>query len=291
LIRVIGYAIDTGRTPHDVGRFIFESYRDIGEFERRLKEDGAGNALAHLRRHLETRLGWCDEIEVRPAEGGFMIESASMLHNQEAVLAWHGVTRLDVETCLETVWHLSGTMLGVEFSYTIGDEKDWAMIRVPGGATPPPPPPFSMDEQELLQHRRLAVASGITLSIGYAKANGAEPEELGRYFFGVWNKAGYYGSLKERWGYGNAYAYTQSIVQSRQVLYLNTAMVEDLDGYTVSSPGWGTEIPQAMALFGVLPDDVYRYFEGGGIPACAVLGLQYQDRSDDRTHRVWVRAR
>lgn len=292
LIRALGYAWDAGRAPQDLAQFIVDSYTESGEFERRLQADGHGNLAAQLHRHLLTRFGWCDGVTVKPIEGGYMVESDSILTGQESVLSAHGVARLDVEACMELVGQLTGQVLGFEFSYTVGDEKDWAMIRAPGShAVPDEPEVAWLDEEALVNHRRLGVASGIVMSIGFARICGAEPEELGHYFYKVWDNSGHYEKLREKWGYGNALAYALSLAQARQVLYCNTNMVEDLDGYTIASPGWGTEIPQVMGTFGVLLDDVYRYFEGGGIPACGRLGLQYADRSDDRTHRVWLRAR
>lgn len=293
IIRAVGYALARGRRPEDVGRFFFESYRLAGEFRQRLAADGAGNVDAFATRHMLTRWGWCDDIQVRSGQGGYIVESASMLRNHEAVLGFHGVTRLDVESCMETYWSLSGQEMGLEVTYTIGDDRDWCVIRAPGGgaggSAPPEVPQFSAEG--LATHRRITLASGITFSIGFAKTSGDEPEDLGHFFYKVWEHSGHYNRLRERWGYGNALAYAQNLLQSRQILYTKSELLEDLDGYTIASPSWATEIPMIMGTFGCLPDDVYRYYEGGGIPACAKLGLQYADRSDDRIHRVWIRSR
>jgi hypothetical protein len=293
IIRAIGYALARGRKPEDVGQFLFDSYRLAGEFRHQLATDGEHNGTAFAGRHMLTRAGWSDDLQVRVDKGGYVVESASMLRDHDAVLGFHGVTRLDFEACMETYWSLSGHEMGLEVTYTIGDEKDWAVIRAPGGGGLPLPaadvPQFS--PESLAAHRRIALASGITFSIGFAKMNGDEPEDLGHFFYKVWEHSGHYDRLRDRWGYGNALAYAQNLIQSRQVLYTKTELSEDLDGYTISSPSWATEIPMIMGTFGCLPDDVYRYYEGGGIPACAKLGLQYADRSNDRIHGVWVRSR
>jgi hypothetical protein len=294
VVRAVGYALARGGNAEDVGHFLFDSYRLAGDFQRRLQTDGDRNGAAFAARHILMRWGWCDDVQVREEQGGLLVESASLLQNHEAVLGFHGVTRMDMEACMETFWRLSGQALGLEVTYTVGDDRDWAVIRGPGGAplageATVKAPAFTTDR--LAAHRRIALATGITFSIGYAKYKGDEPEQLGQFFYKVWEEAGHYDRLRERWGYGNAMAYAQSMARSRQVLYTWTEMVEDLDGYTISSPSWATEIPQIMGTFGCLPDDVYRYYLGGGVAACIKLGLQYADRSDDRNHRVWIRSR
>lgn len=73
-------------------------------------------------------------------------------------------------------WHLAGTTLGIDFAYTIGDEKDLAVIRVPGSARRPEgalPPPAT--EAELLSQRRLAVASSISHGRGYTRLRPSGP--------------------------------------------------------------------------------------------------------------------
>ncbi len=289
LIRAIGYGLTRGATPEEVGRFLFESYRHSGEY-RRLRPV---SAAAFASRHLLDRWGWCDDVSVRREAASIVVESATMLTNHDDVLGYHGVTRLDVEACMETLWRLSGQELGLDVTYTIGTDREWMVIRNTGGGAlagdPVTQPAFS--PQSLAAHRRTAVASAVVCSIGFAKFRGDEPEDLGHFFYKVWEGSGHYDKLRDRNGYGNALAYAQSLAQSRQILYASTTMVEDLDGYTVTSPGWGTEIPQIMGTFGVLHDDVYRYFTGGGVAACAKLGLQYADQSDDRNHRVWIRSR
>lgn len=293
LIRAIGYAHTRGGSPEGVGRFLFESYRHSGEFRLLKQGNVSENAAAFAARHLLERWGWCDDVMVRQEQGAITVESATMLTNHDDVLGYHGVTRLDVEACMETLWRLSGQELGLEVTYTIGADKDWMLVRAPNGAAlgsqPIDEPRFTPDSLGL--HRRFALATAVVCSIGFAKFRGDEPEDLGMFFYRVWEGSGHYDKLRERYGYGNALSYAQSIAQSRQALYNHTVMLEDLDGYTVTSPGWGTEIPQVMGIFGVLPDDVHRYFTGGGLAACAKLGLQYADQSDDRHHRVWIRSR
>lgn len=291
IVRAVGYALARGGHAESVGRFIFDSYRLGGEFDRWIRLDGKGNGAAFATRHMLLRWGWCDDLVLRTDPGNCVIESVSMLHAHDEVLGFHGVTRLDMEACMESFWRLAGKELGLEVTYTVGDARDWAVIRVPGGSAIPElsPPPFT--RETLAAHRRVALATGITSSIGFAKHCGDEPEEFGHFFYKVWERSGHYDRLRERWGYGNALAYAQNMARSRQVLYTRTDMNEDLDGYTISSPSWATEIPQIMGTFGCLPDDVYRYYEGGGVPACLRLGLQYADQSNDRTHRVWIRSR
>jgi len=291
LVRGVGYALAQGGSAEEFGRFLFDSYQLAGEFERRLKLEGQRNGAAFTARHTVTRWGWCDDVQVRTVEDGFLVESASMLLDQSDVLGFHGVTRMDMEACMETFWRLSGQALGLEVTYTVGADRDWAVIRSPGAGQVEPVSETVFDDDTLAAHRRLALATGITSSIGLAKQNGDEPEEFGFFFYQVWEKSGHYDRLRERWGYGNALAYAENLAKSRQVLYTQTELFEDLDGYTIASPSWATEIPQIMGTFGCLPDDVYRYYVGGGIPACAKLGLQYADQSDDRTHRVWIRSR
>ncbi len=296
LVRAVGYALASGRSAEDVGHFLYESYRLGGQFQRWLQVGGraAQPGAAFLTHHVRTRWGWCDAVRVKEEPGSVVVESASMLINHGEVLGFHGVTRMDMEACMETFWRLAGRELGLEVTYTIGDDLDWAVIRPGDGSAAPPVDQAqlpSFDSEELAAHRRMALAGGITSSIGYAKHRGDEPEDFGRFFYEVWEKSGHYDRLRERWGYGNARAYAANMAQARQVLYTRTDLVEDLDGYAIISPSWATEIPQTMGMFGCLPDDVYRYYEGGGVPACAKLGLQYADRSDDRTHRVWIRSR
>ncbi|MDF2630034.1 MAG: hypothetical protein K0R39_3865 [Symbiobacteriaceae bacterium] len=310
IVRAVGYALARGRTAEDVGRFLFDSYRLSGEFQRRLKVHGSGNAIAFAGWHLMNRWGWCEEVTVRTDAETLRIESGSMLQGQADVMGFHGVTTLDMEACMESFWRLAGRELGLTVSYTIGDQHDWALIRQAGGGgadvawtagastiaagAAPGSAPFevpSFSPEDLAAHRRIALATGITSSIGYAKYVGEEPEEFGHFFYEVWEKSGHYDRLREQWGYGNAMAYAQNMARGRQVLYKRTDMTEDLDGFSISSPSWATEIPQIMGTFGCLPDDVYRYYEGGGVPACHRLGLQYADQSDDRIHRVWIRSR
>lgn len=294
IVRAVGYALAMGRTAEDVGQFLFDSHRLAGEFERRRQAGGERNGVAFAAHHLLARWGWCDDVTVGADQGGLLVESASMLENHDEVLGFHGVTRMDMEACMERFWRLSGQALGLSVTYTIGDDRDWAIIRGPGGS------PLSsglkveqpvFTSESLAEHRRLSLATGITFSIGYAKHTGDEPQELGRFFYRVWEGAGHYDRVRERSGFGNALAYAQSMARSRQVLYTHTDMLEDLDGYTIASPSWATEIPQVMGMFGCLPEDVYHYYEGGGVAACIKLGLQYADRSDDHNHRVWIRSR
>ncbi|HYF92150.1 MAG TPA: hypothetical protein VD969_07870 [Symbiobacteriaceae bacterium] len=292
IIRAVGYALAKGRTAEDVGRFLFDSYRLSGEFQRRLKSHGPGNVGAFATWHLLARWGWCEEVGARVEADTLRIESVSMLQGQADVLGFHGVARMDMEACMETFWRLAGRELGLMVTYTIGDEKDWTVVRLPGGqalSDSVEVPVFT--PEGLAVHRRIALATGIVSSIGYAKYAGDEPEEFGHFFYEVWEKSGHYDRLKEKWGYGNAVAYGQNMARSRQLLYMRTDVSEDLDGFSIASPSWATEIPQIMGTFGCLPDDVYRYYEGGGIPACHRLGLQYSDQSDDRMHRVWIRSR
>lgn len=293
IVRAVGYALAHGSSAEEVGRFLFDSYRLAGEFQRRLQVAGEANGGAFATWHVQMRWGWCDDVQARFDQNGCIVESASMLRDHDEVLGFHGVTRTDMEVCMETFWRLSGKALGLDVTYTVGDESDWAIIRsaggVPTGWSTVSEPAFT--PESLAAHRRIALATGIVSSIGFAKQIGDEPEDFGEFFYHVWEKAGHYDRLKEQWGYGNALAYVQSIARSRQVLYNRTDVMEDLDGLTIVSPSWATEIPQIMGTFGCLPDDVYRYYEGGGVPACYKLGLQYADRSDDRFHRVWIRSR
>lgn len=295
MIRAVGYALTRGSSVESIGHFLFESYRHSGEFKRVLQYQGTSVAAAFATWHLRDRWGWCDDVDFRYEDGAMVVESASMLANQEMVMGFHGVTRSDMEACVDTLWRLSGRELGLDITYTVGDARDWLLIRSQEGA------PVEVDlgqvdvpvftKELLAAHRRFALATGIVCSIGYAKFSGDEPEDLGRFFYRVWEGSGHYDRLRERFGFGNALAYAQSVAQSRQVLYSSVTMIEDLDGFTIASPSWSTEIPHVMGTFGVLPDDVYRYFAGGGVAACARLGLQYTDRSDDRVHRVWIRSR
>ncbi|MGE5623387.1 MAG: hypothetical protein ACM3UP_00015 [Methanocella sp.] len=292
MVRAVGYALLTGAAPDAVGRFLFESYRLSGEYKRMLRSWGAQNGPAFAAWHMQHRWGLCDEVSLKPEGSSYTIESASMLLNHDRVMAFHGVSRLDIEACMETFWRLSAKEVGLEATYTIYGERDWMIIRTPSGTAEVGEvvqPVFT--PETLAEHRRIALASGIISSIGFARSQGDEPEDLGRFFYNVWDASGYYDRLCDQWGYGNALAYAQTLAHSRQTLYTRTELVEDLDGYTIASPSWSTELPKVMGMFGVLADDVHRYFAGGGIPACSKLGLQYADRSDDRTHRVWIRSR
>lgn len=293
IIRAVGYALARGRAAEDLGRFLFDSYRLSGEFQRRLRAHGLHNAGAFATWHMLLRWGWCEDVTVRAEKGALVVESGSMFRDQANVAGFHGVTRLDFEGCMEAFWRLAGEELGLAVTYTVGDDSDWAMLRPLDGAPVDlelvEAPAF--DPDSLAAHRRIALATGITASIGYAKYCGDEPEEFGHFFYKVWEQSGHYDRLREEWGYGNALAYAQNMARGRQALYMRTDLAEDLDGYSITSPSWATEIPQIMGTFGCLPDDVYRYYLGGGVPACHRLGLQYADQSDDRIHRVWIRAR
>lgn len=290
IIRAVGYAFSRGRGAEDIGRFLFESYRNSGAYRRLAQVNGLSRAAAFTAWHLEWRQGWCDGVRPSHGERGYLVESVSMLENHDDVLGFHGVTRMDMEACLETFWRLSGQALGLEVTYTIGEERDLVLVRT---AEAPAREIYQVPivDEELPEHRRYAVATGIIASIGFAKQHGDQPEDLGRFFFTVWDRSGHYERLRDGFGFGNALAYAQSLVSGRQVLYGSTALEEDLDGYRVTSPSWATEIPQVMQIFGVQPQDVYRYFEGGGVAACARLGLQYADQSDESYHRVWIRSR
>ncbi len=290
VVRVVGYALMRERTAEDVGRYLFEAYRNSGQYRRLAQVEGVTRAAAFTSWHMQWRHGWCDQVTSITDKRGYGVESVSMLDNHDEVLGFHGVTRMDMEACLETFWRLSGHALGLEVTYTIGAEKDWLLVRTSESAEKDVHPPF-MGDEELLEHRRYAVATGIISSIGFAKQHGDQPEDLGRFFFSVWDRSGHYDRLREGWGFGNALAYAQNLAGARQILYASTTLTEDLDGYTVTSPGWGTEIPEVMAIFRVQPHDVYRYFGGGGVAACNRLGLQYADQSDDRFHRIWIRSR
>lgn len=290
VIRAVGYALTRGRTAEDVGRFLFESYRNSGAYRRLAQVQTGSRAAAFTAWHLEWRTGWCDGVQPSHNERGYAVESVSMLENHDDVLGFHGVTRMDMEACLETFWRLSGQSLGLGVTYTIGEERDWLLVRASESTGREIDPPQDAGE-ELMEHRRYAVATGIIASIGFAKQHGDQPEDLGRFFFTVWDRSGHYERLRDGFGFGNALAYAQSLVKGRQVLYASTTLEEDLDGYAVTSPSWATEMPQVMQIFGVHPEDVFRYFEGGGVAACARLGLQYADQSDERSHRVWIRSR
>ena len=290
IIRAVGYALTRNLHAEDVGRFLFESYRNSGAYRRLAQVGGLTRAAAFTAWHLEWRQGWCDGVVPTCDERGYVVESVSMLDNHDEVLSFHKVTRMDMEACMERFWRLSGEALGLEVTYTIGANQDWMLVRTPDPVINEVYPP-EMNEEELLEHRRFAVATRIISSIGFAKQTGDQPEDLGRFFFSVWDRSGHYERLRDGFGFGNALAYARSLANGRQVLYAHTTLEEDLDGYTVSSPSWATEIPQVMSIFGVQPQDVYRYFEGGGIAACGRLGLQYADQSDEKCHRVWIRSR
>jgi hypothetical protein len=293
IVRAVGYALAQGRSAEDVGRFLYDSYRLGGEFQRRLKAHGEQNVPAFAAWHLLARWGWTDDVTVRGDKGALVVESTSMLQDHSEVMGFHGVARLDMESCMETFWRLSGSELGLDVTYTVGDERDWALIRPKSGValllSDIEVPVFSPDE--LAKHRRGALATGIVSSIGYAKHCGDEPEVFGHFFYKVWEQSGHYDRLREKYGYGNALAYAQNMARGRQLLYTSTELAEDLDGFSITSPSWATEIPQTMGMFFCLPDDVYRYYQGGGVPACIRLGLQYADQSDHRIHRVWIRSR
>ncbi|MFZ5817606.1 MAG: hypothetical protein ACOY93_20290 [Bacillota bacterium] len=282
--------MNRGRSAEDVGRFLFESYRNSGAYGRLAQVEGLTRAAAFTAWHLEWRQGWCDGVRAERNSRGYGVESISMLQNHDEVLGFHGVTRMDMEACLETFWRLSGQALGLEVTYTVGEEQDWLLVRTGEPAVKEIHPP-QLSDDELLEHRRFAVATGIIASIGFARRYGDQAEDLGRFFFTVWDRSGHYERLREGWGFGNALAYAQSLAHGRQILYSSTRLEEDLDGYAVTSPSWATEIPQVMTIFRIQPQDVYRYFEGGGVAACARLGLQYADQSDERFHRVWIRSR
>lgn len=290
MIRAVGYGLMRGRSAEEVGRFLFEAYRNSGAYRRLAQVEGLSRAAAFTAWHLEWRQGWCDGVEAQQSERGYGVASVTMLDQQDEVLVFHGVTRMDMEACMESFWRLSGQALGLEVTYTIDESQDWLLIRT-GEPAARPLHATLLAEDELLEHRRIAVATGIIASIGFAKQHGDQPEDLGRFFFTVWDRSGHYERLREGFGFGNALAYAQSIATGRQNLYGSTTLAEDLDGYTITSPGWYTEIPQVMAIFRVEPSDIARYFAGGGTAACARLGLQYADQSDERYHRVWIRSR
>jgi len=293
LIRAVGYAVSKGGNAEQVGRFFFDSQQLSGHFKRFVLTHGEGNGVAFATRHLRDRVILADGIAVRKQPEFIMVESDSILADQDAVMGFHGVTRMDMEACVETIYRLAAQAVGLEATYTIGPSQDWLVLR-PVGAQKfdlGPIDAVALIGSELAEHRRRGLATGIVFSIGFARSRGDEPEELGRYFYSVWQESGHYAKLRDRFGFGNAFAYAESLAKSRQVLYTATSLVEDLDGFTVSSPGWGPEIPQVMGSFGVLPDDVYRYFAGGGVAACHQLGLQYADQSDGREHRIWIRSR
>lgn len=293
IVRAVGYALARGFRAEDVGHFMYDSYRLAGHFQHLGAQSKESPWSSFVDWHLRVRKAWCDQVTVSPQPEALQVESRSMLLEHEAVLGFHGVTRMDMEACMETFWRLSGRAMGFDVTYTIGDESDWAILRAPGGAPAStiPTAELSPTPDALAAERRIGLAAAITFSIGYAKHVGDEPEEFGRFFYRVWDVAGHYDRLREQGGYGNALAYAQSLARSRQTLYVATELTEDLDGYRISSPSWASEIPQIMGRFGCLPDDVYRYYAGGGVPACMKLGLQYADQSDDRNHCVWIRSR
>lgn len=293
IIRGVGYALARGYAAEDFGRFLHDSDLLAGIHQRQVTAHGQENAPAFAAWHMAHRWGCCGAVTVRAELGGLVVESESLLEGQEEVLGYHGVTPADIEACLETYWRLSGEPQGLLVSYTLGENQDWALIRPQSG------PAVDLDAVEaprmapdqLAAHRRIALATGITCAIGFAKSIRDEPEELGHFFYQVWEHSGHYERLGHRLGFGNALAYAQTIAQSRQILYRATELTEDLDGYTIASPSWASEIPQVLGRYGCLPEDIYRYYLGGGLAACSRLGLQYADQSDDRVHRVWIRAR
>lgn len=290
LIRTLGFALAKGVGPEAVGRFLFDSHALSGTFAR-MGAPGSPEAIKAFQRWQEQiRWGWCEELQVHQREGGLDFVSRSVLVGQGSVLGFHGVSRLDVEACLETFWRFSGEALGLGVTYTIGEEQDWLILRAPGGLAVSGYLSEVVPER-LAELRRQALATGLIAGIGFAKQTGDEPEDLGLFFYKVWDGSGHYDRLLNQWGWGNAIGYVQNMARGRQLLYLATEVREDLDGYLITSPGWGREMPSTLALYAVTHDDVTRYYEGGGIPACAKLGLQYADRSDDQFHRVWIRSR
>jgi hypothetical protein len=289
LIRTLGFALAKGVGPEVVGRFLFESYALSGSFARMGAPGSPQAAEAFLRWQERIRWGWCEEQHWVAREGGAEVVSSSLLAGQGAVLGFHGVSRLDVEACLETFWRLAGEALGLGVTYTIGEEQDWLILRAPHG--PVAGDPLALTPERLVELRRHALAAGLIAGIGFAKQIGDEPEDLGLFFYKVWEGSGHYDRLLHEWGWGNAVGYVRNLAKGRQLLYMATEVREDLDGFLITSPGWGREMPSTLALYAVTHDDVTRYYEGGGIPACAKLGLQYADRSDDHFHRVWIRSR
>lgn len=290
LIRTLGFALAKGLGPEAVGRFLFDSHALSGTFAR-MGAPGSPEAVsAFLAWQERIRWGWCDELQVSGRGGSVELLSQSLLVGQGSVLGFHGVSRLDVEACLETFWRLSGEALGLGITYTIGEEQDWLILRAPHGIAGAGSH-VALSPDRLAELRRHALATGLIAGIGFAKQIGDEPEDLGLFFYKVWDSSGHYDRLMHQWGWGNAVGYAQNMARGRQLLYLATEVREDLDGFLITSPGWGREMPSTLALFAVTHDDVTRYYEGGGIPACAKLGLQYADRSDDHFHRVWIRSR
>lgn len=293
VVRIVGYALAHGGNAEQVGSGWFEAYRRSAEFKRLLPLRGRSAGAAFAVQHIFDRWGYCDDVHVRQSDGVLTVESESMLLNHDEVLGFHGVTRMDMEACIETLWRLLGAEIGLEVTYTIDSERDLMMIRTRDGSSlhhlPIATPEFT--PESLAAHRRLSLASTIVASIGLARRRGSEPEDLGHFFYKVWEGSGHYDKLRDRNGFGNALAYAQSLTRSRQVLYPETRLMEDLDGYTVTSPSWNLEIPHVYEIFSVRPEDVYRYFAGGGTAACSRLGLQYADQSDQSIHRVWIRSR
>lgn len=288
LIRTLGFALAKGLTAETVGRFLFESHALSGTFARMGAPAEAISAFLTWQEQI--RWGWSDELQAHERAGSVELVSRSVLAGQGSVLGFHGVSRLDVEACLESFWRLSGEALGLGVTYTIGEEQDWLILRAPGGVASGYRPGGQSPER-LAELRRHALATGLIAGIGFAKQIGEEPEDLGLFFYNVWDGSGHYDRLLNQWGWGNAVGYAQNLARGRQLLYLATEVREDLDGFLITSPGWGREMPSTLALYAVTHDDVTRYYEGGGIPACAKLGLQYADRSDDHFHRVWIRSR
>lgn len=290
LIRTLGFALAKGLEPEAVGRFLFDSYSLSGAFERMGAPGSAEAVGAFLLWQEGIRRGWCDALGRVPHPGSLELHSDSILTGQGAVLGFHGVSRLAFEACLETFWRLAGQALGLGATYTIGEEQDWLILRHPDVALDWEPPTAPAPER-IAELRRHGLATGLIAGIGFAKQIGEEPEDLGLFFYKVWDGSGHYDRLLSKWGWGNAGGYVQNMARGRQLLYMATEVREDLDGFLITSPGWGREMPSTLALYGVTHDDVTRYYEGGGIPACAKLGLQYADRSDDHFHRVWIRSR
>lgn len=290
LIRTLGFALAKGGGPEQVGRFLFESHALSGTFARMGAPSSAEAASAFIAWQEQIRWGWSEELQAQERAGSVELVSQSVLSGQGSVLGFHGVSRLDVEACLETFWRLSGEALGLGVTYTIGEEQDWLILRAPSGLAEGRRPSNPTPER-LAELRRHALATGLIAGIGFAKQTGDEPEDLGLFFYKVWDGSGHYDRLLNQWGWGNAVGYAQNMARGRQLLYLATEVREDLDGFLITSPGWGREMPSTLALYAVTHDEVTRYYEGGGIPACAKLGLQYADRSDDHFHRVWIRSR
>jgi hypothetical protein len=290
LIRTIGYALAKGIPAETVGRFLFDSYALSGTFARFGTPGSPEAAAAFLTWQHRIRISWCDDVRYEPVDGGYQGISGTLLSGQGSVLGFHGVSRLDMEACLETLWRLAGEALSLSVTYTIGEEQDWLILRAPAGVGSFEPEQPTTPER-LAELRRHGLATGLIAGIGFAKQIGDEPEDLGLFFYKVWEGSGHYDRLVSQWGRGNALAYAQNMARGRQLLYLATELKEDLDGYLITSPGWGREMPGTLGCFGVTHDDVTRYYEAGGVAACAKIGLQYADRSDDHFHRVWIRSR